>query len=634
MHQDAVSDDVRVPNSVEDFPLFFGDGIFGVLHHPSCAVRSGWVICNPFGMEKTNSHRLNFEWARALASAGHWVLRFDYRGTGDSAGAFEGSTIHDYIDDIGKAVAELERLSGVPCKGLAGLRLGAGLAAIFAARTQLELDLVMWEPVIDGRKYRDSLLRTAMANELVNSGGLHKSRNDLRRELEAGRPVSVDGFALTAPMYDSLETLDLVALGRPTSAPVSVSQINSRSGRPPRPAFVELVRAYSKGGDARLETVQAPSMWLRTKSYRWRQDELFGKTLAWIRKSQSRFFDNSGPVTTMPGSIEVTGSIERPVGFDVAGERVWGILHDPQKPRKDAPTIVMVAAGALCRSGIFYTRLARDFASAGWRVLRFDPRGLGDSNGHFDYDSVDEVYCKIDAGALVPDTLAALDFLSSECCMEASILMGLCGGGTTSIEVAAIDNRVVSVAPLELPLKLCPFPGPTNHHQRADRNLWVDRVSRRRGTLLLLTIYRIARTAKSNVRRLRVILSKVLNLWSGSTTRNHSWFRERIGEDANISMLAAFQVVLAKRLPVYCIYADSPDAQLFELALPGLLREEGGDAPAIEHLIIPGNDHVLTIPGQSEELSRSLLAWLDSEPWAGVNHSISQEASRAEDYHG
>ena len=616
MQRNAVSDAVMGPHSVEDFPFFFGDGIFGVLHRPSGSACSGWVICNPFGMEKTNSHRLNFEWARALASAGHWVLRFDYRGTGDSAGTFEGSTIHDYIDDIGKAVAELERLSGVACRGLAGLRLGAGLAAIFAARTRLELDLVMWEPVIDGRKYRDSLLRTAMANELVNSGGRHRSRNDLRRELEAGRPVSVDGFALTAPMYDSLATLDLAALGRPTSAPVFVVQINSRSGRPPRPAIAELVRAYSSAGAVRLETVRAPSMWLRTKSYRWRQVDLFGKTLAWIRKSQSRFSDISRPVAATPGSIEIAGSIERPVGFDVAGERVWGILHDPKKPRENAPSIVMVAAGVLCRSGIFYTRLARDLAAAGWRVLRFDPRGIGDSNGPFDCDSVDEVYCKIDAGALVPDTLAALDFLSSECCVEASILMGVCGGASTSISVAAADDRVVGVAPVELPLKLNPSPGPTNHHQRADRDLWVDRMSRRRGTLFLLTVYGIARTAKSNARRLRVNLSKVLNLGSGPTSRNHRWFRERIGEDANIAMLAAFQVILAKRLPVFCIYADSRDAQLFELALPGLLREEGGDEPLIEHLIIPGKDHVFTMPGQSEELTRSLLAWLDSEPWA------------------
>ena len=275
----------------------------------------------------------------------------------------------------------------------------------------------------------------------------------------------------------------------------------------------------------------------------------------------------------------------------------------------------MVAAGVLCRSGIFYTRLARDLAAAGWRVLRFDPRGIGDSNGPFESDSVDEVYCKIDAGALVPDTIAALDFLSGECCIEASILTGLCGGATTSIKLAAADDRLVGVAPLELPLKLNPSPDPANRHQPVDRNLWVDRVSRRRGTFLLLTAYRFARMAKNNARRVSDNLSKVLNLRSGPTSRHHRWFQERIGEDANISMLAAFQAILAKKLPVFCIYADSRDAQLFQLAMPGLLKEECGDAPPVGHVFIPGQDHVFTMPGQSEELSRSLLA-LDSEPWA------------------
>jgi exosortase A-associated hydrolase 2 len=631
MSQDPASQAAHDRRSADqELPFFFGDGIFGVLHHPSGAASGCWVICNPFGMERTNAHRLNFEWAGALARAGNWVLRFDYRGTGDSAGAFEDFTIHDYLDDIGTAVAELERLSGSTCTGLAGLRLGAGLAAGFAGRRRPDLALVMWEPVIDGRRYRDSLLRTAMANELVNSGGRHRSRNELKEDLEAGRPVSVDGFGLVAPMYESLATLELGALGRPTRSPIMIVQINARASRPPSAANTELVKAYARDGEARLETVQAPSLWLRTKSYRWRQRELFETTLAWTRTLQPGSSAAPTPVSTKAAGITVAGSPERPVGFDVAGERVWGILHEPRQPRENAPAIVMVAAGVLCRSGIFYTRLARDLAASGWRVLRFDPRGIGDSNGPWDCDSVDEVYCEIDRGALVPDTLAALDFMRDECGTRTCVVTGLCGGASTSIRVAAADGRVVGVVPVELPLKLNPSPDPGNTSGDGGRDLWVDRMSRRRGTGLLLTAYAIARTAKANARRLKTGLSRLRRFRSGLSSDRHAWFRERIGEDANIPTLSAFQEILSRGLPVFCIYSESRDGQLFEVARPGLSGPEGGEPSSLRHLVIPGKDHSFTMPGQSEALSRSLSAWLEEGPWAGTSdRSRKQEPGEA-----
>jgi pimeloyl-ACP methyl ester carboxylesterase len=261
--------------------------------------------------------------------------------------------------------------------------------------------------------------------------------------------------------------------------------------------------------------------------------------------------------------------------------------------------------------------LARELAAAGWRVLRFDPRGIGDSNGPHDCDSVDEVYCRIDEGALVPDTLAAIDFLSNECGMETCVLTGLCGGATTSLRVAAVDDRVVGVSPLELPLKYNPAPGSPEHHPKADRNLWVDQISRRRGTRFLLYAYALARTAKSHARRVKVRFSKLIDLVSGSVSRDFDWFREQIGEDVNDAMLEAFQTVLAKRIPVFCIYSDSRDAHLFQLVLPGLTATDHGDAPPLHYIVIPGKDHVFTMPGQPEALTRSLMSWLDSGPWAG-----------------
>src|ERR1700692_718420 len=65
-------------------PIVFG-GRFGWLH-PGNGDR-GVVLCNSFGHEYVWTHKGMRRLADELSARGIWVLRFDYRGTGDSAGA-------------------------------------------------------------------------------------------------------------------------------------------------------------------------------------------------------------------------------------------------------------------------------------------------------------------------------------------------------------------------------------------------------------------------------------------------------------------------------------------------------------------------------------------------------------------
>ena len=47
---------------------------------------AAFVFCHPLTEEKLWTHRVFVTFARELAAAGHTVLRFDYRGNGDSDG--------------------------------------------------------------------------------------------------------------------------------------------------------------------------------------------------------------------------------------------------------------------------------------------------------------------------------------------------------------------------------------------------------------------------------------------------------------------------------------------------------------------------------------------------------------------
>ena len=75
-----------------EFPVVFscgGDQLVGMVH--PAAARLGVVIVVGGPQYRVGSHRQFVLMARDLAREGYPVLRFDYRGMGDSDGAVRGS---------------------------------------------------------------------------------------------------------------------------------------------------------------------------------------------------------------------------------------------------------------------------------------------------------------------------------------------------------------------------------------------------------------------------------------------------------------------------------------------------------------------------------------------------------------
>jgi uncharacterized protein len=143
-------------------PFYFeADGrlLYGCYHEPAAGVRrrGGVVLCYPFGQEFLRVHRSFVQLAGRLANAGFAVLRFDYSGSGDSAGEVEDTSLEHWIADIGAAVEETRRRSGASRISLVGLRLGASLATLAAAARKDVDSLVLWDPLVQGRAYLDEL---------------------------------------------------------------------------------------------------------------------------------------------------------------------------------------------------------------------------------------------------------------------------------------------------------------------------------------------------------------------------------------------------------------------------------------------------------------------------------------------
>ncbi len=105
-----------------------------------------------------------------LADAGFHVLRFDYHGTGDSAGEVGANQFDVWVNDVSLALRELSDISGATSLTIVGLRMGAVLATV-ALKTLVGEEilvnrLVYWDPVVKGRHYIDSL---TMLNEQMIS---------------------------------------------------------------------------------------------------------------------------------------------------------------------------------------------------------------------------------------------------------------------------------------------------------------------------------------------------------------------------------------------------------------------------------------------------------------------------------
>lgn len=184
------------------------DPLFGVHHRPTpdTAPRlAGVVLCPPRGHEYIVAHMALRRWARMLSEAGFHVLRFDYFGTGDSAGGCLEGHPNRWRADIDRAIGELRLRSGVAEVILAGARLGAALAAATGAARRDIRRMILWDPVVSGRAYLDELdlrHRAMLRRAHVDPDGV---------EPEDGSEEYL-GFAMSRRCVSELARLDLVAL--------------------------------------------------------------------------------------------------------------------------------------------------------------------------------------------------------------------------------------------------------------------------------------------------------------------------------------------------------------------------------------------------------------------------------------
>ena len=138
-----------------------GQQIVGMLHLPAGRKRVPAVLLlHGFTGTKVEAHRMFVKLSRTLAQKGIASLRFDFRGSGDSAGNFEDLTLRSELADSLEAIKFLARHKRINSRrlGLVGLSFGGAVASYVVGRERTRFQgLVLWAPVAEGAGILDDL---------------------------------------------------------------------------------------------------------------------------------------------------------------------------------------------------------------------------------------------------------------------------------------------------------------------------------------------------------------------------------------------------------------------------------------------------------------------------------------------
>lgn len=262
-----------------------------MLHAAAGPARVAYVMSHPFGEEKLWSHRVFVVFARALASRGIPVLRFDYTGAGDSSGETAQVSVSTYLDDLGAAVRVLtDRVPGASRIGIVGLRFGASLAAQFVERERasgafpkvMHGPLVLWDPVIDGDSYIQELLRINLSTQLAVYGKVQESRDALVERIRQGGIANVEGYEIGLPLLESAALKQLLpAEGIRHAGGTLVVQIAATEKQKTREDQQQFAAASNA---ASFERALEQPFWREIKPFCGRAENLQNLTLKWMEQ--------------------------------------------------------------------------------------------------------------------------------------------------------------------------------------------------------------------------------------------------------------------------------------------------------------------------------------------------------------
>jgi len=248
-----------------------GDRLFAAFHQPANQPSQAVVILHPLGEEKLWAHRVFVSLARDLAEAGIAVLRIDFRGEGDSDRSFEESDLETRIEDACRAIDFLRGISPLYREmTLLGLRFGAAVAAATARLRNDVTRLILWDPIVDGAAYMQSVLRLNLMFQMARHRKVVENRDQLVARLAKGETVNIEGYELAEPLFSQTSGFRLQEMLQRSAVETLIVQISQEEAAI-KPELASLADACPR---CRIEVVIEEPFWREGRAFCQRAPEL------------------------------------------------------------------------------------------------------------------------------------------------------------------------------------------------------------------------------------------------------------------------------------------------------------------------------------------------------------------------
>lgn len=419
-----------IEGTVDVTPRWFGTPPrprLGFLHRPAGGqARGAVVICPSFGAELNFSYRLLRVLAERLADRGLLVVRFDYDGTGQSAGQVNDPGRREaYRQSVVDAVS-LVREEGAEWVAGVGFRLGSTVLADAAAGPATVDALVLWDPCLSGRSF--------LREQRALLGTL-----EIGTSPEEGTEIA--GYLLSPTTTAEFATLELPRdLERPPGTTLVLLDAERPGGARVRRQLGDLAAEWHE------YELSSPIFDVGEQEYALPEPAL-ERVVEWLddrspaRRTPLRESSAAEHEAVVARAADGTPIVER---LTRIGDGDLFAIETRGTVREDLPTVLFLsmAAEPSIGPGRQWVELARRWAAEGVRSVRLDFSGIGESPPRPGAPER-EIYAPT-VLADVREAMPAVDRGSGV------VLVGVCSGAYAALKVAPVlrPAGIVSINPL------------------------------------------------------------------------------------------------------------------------------------------------------------------------------------------
>ena len=302
--------------------------------------------------------------------------------------------------------------------------------------------------------------------------------------------------------------------------------------------------------------------------------------------------------------------LEKVITFTSGGKRLHGILHYPHEVRKPPGGMInILCPGTKHRVGPhrLNVKLARHYVNLGYYCFRFDPSGIGDSEGHIEEGLISSIWSRLQLGLFAQDTVAANKKIAELIPANNITLLGLCGGAATAIHTASIDNLVGRVVSIDLPSRLSSFTDITYEDTITSKTyadqlfgMYIKKIFIPAAWIKLFTL-------KTDYKALMKVIRLKLLASSSSSVEKHS-------QNFNKELFQAYKKYEDRGGKTLFIAAEKEHTtgEFEEEYLP-LLLQEANKKDLWKYKMIKNSNHVYALPEWENELKAEIDGWLHNQ---------------------